>query len=278
VASVAVLVGRFLLPAPYQLKPRQAHFMNENTLSPKGETKHVTLGHVLSWIFGTFLFIGGIGLLFSKPLEGILLLLAGAILLPPINSEIKKRFNITLSGGVKVLAVLALCVVAGVALSGDAPAVQSVPVVPVTTAVPAPVPSPVVTATVSHTAPTTAPVAKPVPVVHTVPPPAPTPSASPVSSETVSQRNAVKKAMAYLSYSAFSHDGLVGQLEYDQFSPSDALYGADNSGADWNKEAAKKAQEYMSYSAFSHDGLVAQLEYDKFTQAQAEYGANAVGL
>jgi len=84
--------------------------------------------------------------------------------------------------------------------------------------------------------------------------------------------------MDYLNFSGFSHDGLVDQLVYDQFSHADAVYGADNCGADWNEQAAKKAQAYMSESAFSRGGLISQLEYDKFTQAQAEYGATAVGL
>ena len=111
------------------------------------------------------------------------------------------------------------------------------------------------------------------------PAPTPTPTPAPTTnSETVSQENAVRKAISYLNYSAFSHDGLVAQLEYDQFSHADAVYGADNSGADWNEQAAAKAKSYMSYSAFSRGSLIAQLEYDKFTQAQAEYGANAVGL
>ena len=111
--------------------------------------------------------------------------------------------------------------------------------------------------------------------------PAPTSAPAPApttNSETVSQENAVRKAISYLNYSAFSHDGLVAQLEYDQFSPADAVYGADNSGADWNEQAAAKAKSYMSYSAFSRGSLIAQLEYDKFTQTQAEYGASAVGL
>lgn len=101
---------------------------------------------------------------------------------------------------------------------------------------------------------------------------------SPISSETISQKNAVKKAKSYLGYSAFSHDGLVAQLEYEQFSHADAVYGADNSGANWNEQAAKKAKQYMEYSAFSRGSLIEQLKYEKFTQEQAEYGANAVGL
>jgi Host cell surface-exposed lipoprotein/Glucodextranase, domain B len=95
---------------------------------------------------------------------------------------------------------------------------------------------------------------------------------------TVSQKNALRKAKDYLNYSAFSHDGLVDQLVYEQFSAADATYGADNSGADWNQQAAKKAKDYMSYSSFSRGGLIGQLEYDKFTANQATYGANAVGL
>lgn len=101
---------------------------------------------------------------------------------------------------------------------------------------------------------------------------------APVSSETVSQKNVIRKAKSYLSYSAFSHDGLVAQLEYEQFSHTDAVYGVDNSGANWNDQAAKKAKSYMEYSAFSRGSLIEQLKYDKFTQEQAEYGANAAGL
>ena len=112
----------------------------------------------------------------------------------------------------------------------------------------------------------------------TTPAPTPTPTPTPVSSETVSQKNAVKKAKSYLGYSAFSHDGLVAQLEYEQFSHADAVYGADNSGANWNDQAVKKAKSYMDMSAYSRGSLIEQLKYEKFTQAQAEYGANAVGL
>jgi hypothetical protein len=95
---------------------------------------------------------------------------------------------------------------------------------------------------------------------------------------TVSEKNALSKAKDYLAYTSFSHDGLVDQLVYDQFSTADATYGADNSGADWNVQAAKKAKDYMNYSSFSRGGLIDQLEYDKFTPDQATYGVNSVGL
>jgi len=117
----------------------------------------------------------------------------------------------------------------------------------------------------------------PAPVVEKTTP-APTPTPTPVPSETVSQKNAVKKAKSYLGYSAFSHDGLIAQLEYEKFSHTDAVYGADNSGANWNEQAAKKAKQYMEYSAFSRGSLIEQLKFEKFSQEQSEYGANAVGF
>lgn len=95
---------------------------------------------------------------------------------------------------------------------------------------------------------------------------------------TLSQRNAVAKAKSYLNYTAFSYQGLVKQLEYEQFSNADAIYGVDNCGADWNEQAVKKAKSYMDYSAYSRGGLIDQLIYEGFTQEQAEYGVNAVGL
>ena len=106
--------------------------------------------------------------------------------------------------------------------------------------------------------------------------PTPVSNPSPTLNGTISQQNALKAAQQYLNYTAFSHDGLVAQLEHDQFSQADATYGADNSGADWNAEAIKAAQSYLNYTAFSSGGLVSQLEHDQFTQVQAAYGVNNV--
>lgn len=135
---------------------------------------------------------------------------------------------------------------------------------------------PTVTREPTFIKPTASPTTKPITAKPTIKPVEK--KASDVSGETISQKNAVKKAKSYLGFSAFSHDGLVAQLEYEQFSHADAVYGADNSGANWNEQAAKKAKSYMEYSAFSRGSLIEQLKYEKFTQEQAEYGANAVGL
>jgi hypothetical protein len=108
------------------------------------------------------------------------------------------------------------------------------------------------------------------------PPPSPQPSPNP--SETLSQRNAVAKAKQYLDLMAFSRTGLISQLEFEGFSNSDAIYGADNSGADWYEQAAKKAQQYLDIMSFSRQRLIDQLIFEGFTQSQAVHGVDAVGL
>jgi hypothetical protein len=93
-----------------------------------------------------------------------------------------------------------------------------------------------------------------------------------------SQQNALGMAKQYLDYTAFSRESLIGQLEYEGFSYSDASWAADKVGANWNKQAARMAQQYLDYTYFSRDGLIGQLEYEGFTASQARYGVNAVGL
>lgn len=97
------------------------------------------------------------------------------------------------------------------------------------------------------------------------------------SSMTTSQSNAVLKAKNYLSHLSFSRDGLIEQLEYEKFSHEDAVFGADNCGADWMNQAVEKAKSYLEYSAFSYDGLIGQLEHDQFTNEQAVHGVDNCG-
>ena len=102
-----------------------------------------------------------------------------------------------------------------------------------------------------------------------------TTTAAPSQSGTVSQRNAVSKAASYLRSSAFSRSGLIGQLEYEGFSTSDATYGVDAQNADWNAQAVKKGASYLKSSSFSRSGLISQLEYEGFSSSQASYGVDA---
>lgn len=94
---------------------------------------------------------------------------------------------------------------------------------------------------------------------------------------TIGEKNALSKALNYLSFMPFSYSGLIKQLEYEKFTHQEAVYGVDNCGANWNEQAALKAKSYLDMMAFSRDGLITQLEYEGFTKAQAEYGVQAVG-
>lgn len=94
------------------------------------------------------------------------------------------------------------------------------------------------------------------------------------SSSTVGQRNALRSAKLYLSSMAFSHDGLIKQLEYEGYSSTDAKFAADNCGADWYAQAVKCAENYLKTMPFSRDDLIYQLEYEGYTHDQAVYGVN----
>ncbi len=100
---------------------------------------------------------------------------------------------------------------------------------------------------------------------------------APKSKETASQKNAVRSAKNYLKFSAFSRDGLIEQLEFEEFSRDDAVYGVDNSGANWTEQATQKAKSYLEFSAFSHDGLIEQLEFEGFSRDDAVSGADSSG-
>lgn len=94
---------------------------------------------------------------------------------------------------------------------------------------------------------------------------------------TMGQKNAIKKAESYLSFSSFSHKSLIEQLEYEGFDHEDAVFAVDSLAIDWNAQAVKKAQSYLKFTSFSRKGLIEQLEYEGFTHEQAEYAADQVG-
>lgn len=94
---------------------------------------------------------------------------------------------------------------------------------------------------------------------------------------TMGQKNALKSAQNYLTIMAFSYNGIIEQLEYEEYSHEDAVYAADNCGADWNEQAAKCAKNYLDIMAFSKSGLIEQLESEGFTHEQAVYGAEQNG-
>lgn len=102
-------------------------------------------------------------------------------------------------------------------------------------------------------------------------------STTSTSSATLGERNALSQANNYLDVMPFSYTGLIDQLEYEGYSHSEAVYGADHCGADWYEQAALKAEDYLDVMAFSRQGLIDQLEYEGFTYEQAVYGVEQNG-
>ncbi len=94
---------------------------------------------------------------------------------------------------------------------------------------------------------------------------------------TTGMKNALSSAKNYLSVMPFSYSGLIKQLEYEQYSHAEAVYAADNCGADWYKQAALSAANYLKLMSFSRQGLIDQLIYEGFTKEQAEYGVSQNG-
>lgn len=103
------------------------------------------------------------------------------------------------------------------------------------------------------------------------------PQAQTPAKVTVGMKNAVKKAKSYLKHSDFSRKGLIDQLVYEGYTQEESIYGADNSGADWNSECLGQAKSYINHSSFSQKGLLNQLEYEGYTQSECIYGVNNCG-
>ena len=95
---------------------------------------------------------------------------------------------------------------------------------------------------------------------------------------TLSQQNALRSAQNYLDFTAFSRTGLIGQLEFEEYSTEDATWAVDRVEVDWNEQAAKSAANYLDFTSFSRSGLVDQLIFEGFTPEQAEYGVSQTGL
>lgn len=95
---------------------------------------------------------------------------------------------------------------------------------------------------------------------------------------TPGQKNAVRAAEQYLDYSSFSREGLIDQLEFEEYSVADATFAVDFVAPDWNEQAAKSAETYLDYTAFSRQSLIDQLVFEGFTVEQAQYGVDSAGI
>ena len=96
--------------------------------------------------------------------------------------------------------------------------------------------------------------------------------------ETLSQKNAVRKAEQYLRTMPFSKSGLIAQLEFEGFSTEDATYAVNKIDVNWKEQAVKKSKSYLDTMAFSRSGLIEQLEFEGFTTEEATYAVDQIGL
>ena len=61
-------------------------------------------------------------------------------------------------------------------------------------------------------------------------------------SSTAGQRNALSKAESYLRYSAFSKSGLIEQLEFEDFSSSEARWAVAHVRVNWYSAGGREGQ------------------------------------
>ena len=91
------------------------------------------------------------------------------------------------------------------------------------------------------------------------------------------------EANQYLSFMAFSLQGLIDQLDSQYgggYSVNDATIAVNSLTVDWNAEAVQAAKEYLASQPFSCMALIDQLDSPyggQFTVAQATYGAQQSG-
>ena len=90
---------------------------NEN-IKEEQHVKKITLGFVISWIFGLFFGLVALGLFITNDyISAFLILLISVIILPPFIKLFKNKFNFELSRGLKVAVVFILFLMAVSVLS-----------------------------------------------------------------------------------------------------------------------------------------------------------------
>lgn len=237
-------------------------------------SKKITIGLILSWTFGILFTLIGITSVFSELIFGIIVLVMAAVLLPPVNKLIDEKWKIHLSGGVKIVVIIVGFIIFGsmndVSDTTKQKNIQSQN-------------QQEQSALKTEQQKNEMELAEEqIEVVNSNEEMVEKEKQNEVveekQGETLSQKNAIRKAKSYLNISGFSKSGLIGQLEFEGFSHEDAVYAADNVGADWNKQAERKAKAYLDMSGFSRVGLRDQLKFEGFTSEQATYGVDAIGL
>lgn len=82
--------------------------------------KKITLGGILSWIFGILFLFAGMGVIAQGSyISGILVVLCSAMIIPYFNKVASEKLNFQISGGIKFALIIVIFVLLGFAMSGS---------------------------------------------------------------------------------------------------------------------------------------------------------------
>lgn len=240
-------------------------------------SKKITVGLILSWIFGILFALTGIISVFSEPIPGIVMLIMAAVLLPPVNKFVDEKWKFHLSGGMKVVVLIIGFIIFGSTIdtskqqSNQAPAQQEQSISTTEQKKDEVEPTEEQPKTVNNEKPVETEKTETIPTLDEKP--------EPIKEATVpaEYKSALNKAMTYAKTMHMSKQGVYDQLvsEYgEKFSAEAGQYAIDNMKADWNANALVKAKTYQDTMNMSpaaiHDQLTSEYG-EKFTKAEADY-------
>lgn len=82
---------------------------------------------------------------------------------------------------------------------------------------------------------------------------------------------AVNSAKIYLKSMAASKTKIISFLKKKGFNEEEAIYGAENCGADWYDQALRMAMSYLNVQEFTYEQLALQLMIEGFTEDEIIY-------
>lgn len=81
------------------------------------EVKKITVGLILSWVFGVLFLLAGIGAFAETPIIGFLIIICSAMIIPYFNKLTAKHLHFEVSSGIKIILVIIILILAGYASS-----------------------------------------------------------------------------------------------------------------------------------------------------------------
>ena len=233
------------------------------------QSKKITVGLILGWIFGVLFALTGIVSVFSEPIPGLVMLVMAAVLLPPVTKLVDQKWKFHLSRGLKIVVIII-----GLIIFGATVDTSNVSTTQQTEPQKEEQPQ---TETNEQTA--NEEKTEPIPTSDEEKAETPEEKPAPAKDATVpaEYKSALNKATTYANTMHMSKQGVYDQLvsEYgEKFSTAAAQYAIDNMKADWNANALAKAKTYQDTMNMSpaaiHDQLTSEYG-EKFTQAEADY-------